>query len=92
MIISSEYTGKTYNTVKECLEDEEKFLKEKEQEELEKKKFKEEVEKAYQDAVDACERYFKLVGVNIDINDDTCIVTYNDLDDELFRKIYETMF
>lgn len=63
MIISSELTGKTYETVDECLAAE-ALHKEEEQKKKEAEKLrKEELDKAYEEAIAACDKYLKLVGV-----------------------------
>ena len=70
MIISSELTGKTYSTVDECLKAEEEFKKKKEEEAKAKKKYEEELDKAFDEAVAACNKYFKLAGEKGNINSD----------------------
>lgn len=63
MIISSELTGKTYKTVDECLAAEKEFVEKKEKEEKARAAHKEAVDKAYKEAIEACEKYMKLVGM-----------------------------
>lgn len=64
MIISSELTGKVYETVDECLAAEAKYKKKKEEEEKAKKAHDEAVNKAYEEAVAACERFFEISGIS----------------------------
>ena len=59
MIISSEITGKTYNTVEECLAAEKSFVEKKE--ELNTKK-----NEAYKKAIAACDEYLELCGMEIE--------------------------
>lgn len=68
MIISSEITGKTYKTVDDCLLDEKKFLKKKEEEEKAKKEKQEAIDKAFDEVVAACDKYFELIGLDIDFD------------------------
>lgn len=71
MIIYSEITGKEYDSVNECLDDELAYKKaEKERVELE--------EKAYNEAIEACDRYLKLMGVDINADE---LIDDNDEDD-----------
>ena len=66
MIISSEITGKTYDTVEDCIAAEREFkAKEREKKEAEKK-HKEELDKAYEEAIAACDKYLELAGVKIE--------------------------
>lgn len=69
MIISSELTGKTYKTVEECIAAEKEFFRKKEEEEKAKMAHQKELDEAYEEAISACERYFKLAGVNVDIDE-----------------------
>ena len=93
MIIISELTGKEYKTVDECIKAEKDFLKKKEEEEKAKKAHEEELDKAYHDAVAACDRYLKLRGIEIEEDEDSFIATFrNKESEELFGKIFELMF
>lgn len=93
MIISSELTGKTYKTVEECLQAEKDFKKKKAEEEAAKKAHKEELEKAYQEAVKACDKYLKLRGIEIEEDENSFIATFRGKEgDELFEKFFELMF
>lgn len=68
MIISSELTGKTYETVEDCLAAEKAFKEEeKRKAEAEAKKDKE-LEEALDEVITACERYLELVGANYKIS------------------------
>jgi len=92
MIISSELTGKQYNSVKECLEDEKNFLRKKEEEEKAKKEHEKALNKAYEEAVAACERYFELAGIKIDIDEDGYTITTKSDNNSVFDFIYDLMF
>ena len=93
MIIISELTGKEYKTVDECLKAEKDFLKKKEEEEKVKKAHEEELDKAYHDAIAACDRYLKLRGIEIEEDENSFIATFrNKESEELFEKIFELMF
>lgn len=67
MIISSELTGKKYKTVEECLEAEKEFLRRKEEEKKAKEAHQAAIDKAYDEAVAACDKYFELVGIDLDM-------------------------
>lgn len=94
MIIISELTGKEYKTVDECIKAEKEFLKKREEEEKAKKAHEEELDKAYHDAIAACDKYLKLRGIEIEEDENSFMITarggHNN--DELFEKIYELMF
>ena len=93
MIIISELTGKEYKTVDECIKAEKDFLKKKEEEEKAKKAYEEELDKAYHDAIAACDRYLKLRGIEIEEDEDSFIATFRSKEsEELFGKIFELMF
>lgn len=66
MIISSELTGKRYKTVEECLEAEKEFLRKKEEEKKAKEAQQAAIDKAYEEAVAACDKYFELVGIDLE--------------------------
>lgn len=93
MIIISEITGKEYNTVDECIAAEKEFLEKQEAAEKIKKAREEELSKAYDEAIAACDRYFELAGMDVEIDEDdnSCIVTLhrNGEDDEDFDKVFE---
>lgn len=88
MIISSEITGKTYNTVEECLAAEKSFVEKKEK--LEAKK-----NEAYKKAIAACDEYLDLCGVEIKSTPSGgYILKYhgdNSLADMIFEDILNTM-
>lgn len=93
MIIISELTGKEYKTVDECLQAEQDFLKKKEEEEKAKKAYEEELDKAYHDAIAACDKYLKLRGIEIEEDENSFIATFKGKEsDELFEKFFELMF
>ncbi len=93
MIIVSEITGKEYKTVDECLKAEKDFRKKKEEEERAKKAHEEELNKAYHDAIAACDKYLKLRGIEIEEDENSFIATFKGKEgDELFEKFFELMF
>lgn len=66
MIISSEITGKIYDTVEDCIAAEREFkAKEREKKEAEKK-HKEKLDKAYEEAIAACDKYLELAGIKVE--------------------------
>lgn len=70
MIIVSEITGKEYKTVNECLAAEAEYnraQKEKEKAEAERKA---KLEKAYDEAIAACEKYLDLAGIKVEFDED----------------------
>lgn len=68
MIISSELTGKTYKTVEECLKAEKEYKLQKEEEEKAKADLQKEKDEAYEEAINACNRFLKLCGIEVDFN------------------------
>lgn len=93
MIIISELTGKEYKTVDECIKAEKDFLKKREEEEKAKKAHEEELDKAYHDAIAACDKYLKLRGIEIEEDENSFIATFKGNDNnELFEKFFELMF
>lgn len=70
MIIASEITGKTYDTVDECLVAEKEFLKKKLAEEKAELERQEALEEAYEEAIEACGRYLELAGYCFEEEDD----------------------
>lgn len=95
MIIISELTGKEYKTVDECLEAEEIFLKEKEEKEKAEKERKAALDKAYKEAITACDKYLELAGIKIDEDEDGihCFkFTVDEDDEDFFKKLVETFF
>lgn len=63
MIISSELTGKTYETVEECLKEEKEYRKKEAEAEKAKKAKQKALDEAYKEAINACNKYLKLAGV-----------------------------
>lgn len=78
MIISSELTGKTYKTVEDCIAAEKEFFRKKEEEEKAKEAYLEELDKAYTEAIEACERYFEIANINVDIDKERNSVTISE--------------
>ena len=70
MVIYSELTGETYDTVDECLGAEHKYKKDKEEAEKAEKERQKLLDEAYTEAIKACERYLDLAGVSFEIDDD----------------------
>ena len=83
MIISSELTGKTYDTVEACLQAEKAYKVEQKA----KEEKKAELQKAYDEAIEACNKYLRLAGIEVkdiedieDVESDIKIEVY-DIDD-----------
>ena len=90
MIISSELTGKTYKTVEECLAAEKEFEEKRKADEERKRAHKEACDKAYDEAMAACNKYLELIGVDVEHLDNGYRVTYknkNSKADEIFEDI-----
>lgn len=66
MIISSEITGKTYESVEECLADEKDFKAKEEAKKQAEKEHQEALDKAYEEAIAACDRYLELAGIKVE--------------------------
>ena len=66
MIISSGITGKTYDTVEECLAAEKSFIEKKEAEEKAKKELEAQKNEAYKKAITACDEYLELCNMEIE--------------------------
>ena len=69
MIISSELTGKTYETVEDCLAAEKAFKEEEKRKAEAEAKKNEELDKALDEVIAACEKYLELAGINYKISD-----------------------
>ena len=94
MRIVSDITGKEYKTVEACLEAEKKFLKEKEEAEKAAKELEQKKDEAYKKAIDACDEYLKLCGVEVDFDDHGYVMRYHNdgsLADAIFEDILNTM-
>lgn len=94
MIISSEITGKTYNTVDECLAAEKSFIEKKEAEEKAKKELEAQKNEAYKKAMAACDEYLKLCGIEVEFNDNGYTMEYHgdgSIADMIFEDILNTM-
>lgn len=94
MIISSEITGKNYKTVDECLAAEKKFLEEKARKEEAAKELEAKKDEAYKKAVEACDEYLKLCGVELEFNDHGYKLHYygDGKSDEIWEDILNMMF
>ena len=68
MRIISDITGKEYKTVDECLKAEEQYMFEKKAEEKAKKEHEKALDEAYHKAIDACDEYLKLAGIDMETN------------------------
>lgn len=75
MIISSELTGKTYETVEDCLAAEKAFKEEEKRKAKAEAKKNEELDKALDEVIAACEKYLELAGINYKISDGESEVT-----------------
>ena len=94
MIISSEITGQTYKTVDACLAAEKLFKEEQERKEQEKKALAKKKDEAYKKAMDACDEYLRLCGIELDYdNNGYTMKYYNDGSeaDSIFEDILRTM-
>ena len=94
MIIVSEITGKEYKTVDECLKAEKEFLRKKEEEKKAKEEYEAELDKAYNEAMAAFDKYLKLRGIEIEEDENSFMITARGGhdNDELFEKVFELMF
>lgn len=93
MIIYSEILDKTFDSVNECLDAEIAHQKA----EAEKKEAEEalqaEIDKAYEEAITACDKYLELVGLKEKDGDDISFRIYSDdADDKLFETILNVLF
>lgn len=68
MRIISDITGKEYKTVDECLKAEEQYRLQKEEEEKARVEHKKALDEAYKKAIDACDEYLKLAGIDVETN------------------------
>ena len=87
MIISSELTGKTYETVDECLKAEEQYRLQKEAEAKAKADHEKAMDEAYKKAIEACDAYLKLAGIEYEGTDHGYRVKIhsNDKADQIFE-------
>lgn len=70
MIIVSEITGKEYKTVNECLAAEAEYNRAQKEREKAEAERKAKLEKAYDEAIAACERYLDLAGIKVEFDED----------------------
>lgn len=93
MIISSELTGKTYETVEDCLKAEEEFHRQKAEEQKAKEEHDKMLDEAYEEAMAACDKYLKLAGVRISGSSGTpqVINSVDDLLEELFGSFCKAL-
>ena len=94
MKIISEITGKEYKTVDECLAAEKIFAEKKIKEEARKKALEEKKEAAYQKAIEACDEYLRLCGVELEFDNNGYKMSYHgdgSLADAIFEDILNTM-
>ena len=94
MRIISDITGKEYKTVDECLAAEEEFLEKKAKEEADKKALQEKKDAAYKKAIDACDEYLKLCGIEAEFGKNGYRVKINsdNTADKIFEDILNMMF
>ena len=85
MRIISDITGKEYKTVDECLAAEE---------EADKKALQEKKDAAYKKAIDACDEYLKLCGIEAEFGKNGYRVKINsdNTADKIFEDILNMMF
>ena len=87
MRIISDITGKEYKTVDECLKAEEQYKLQKKAEEKARADHKKALDEAYQKAIDACDEYLKLAGIDMETNGNGYKIHYH-ADNET-DKIFE---
>ena len=94
MRIISDITGKEYKTVDECLKAEKAFEEKKAKEEAEKKELAAKKDAAYKKAMEACDEYLKLCGIEVEFNDHGYKATIhsNDKADKIFEDILNMMW
>lgn len=94
MRIISEITGKEYKSVDECLAAEKKFLDDKVAKEKAAKDLEAKKEAAYKKAIDACDEYLKLCGIEAEFDDNGCRIHYysDDKADDIWEDILSVMF
>jgi len=94
MRIISDITGKEYKTVDECLKAEEQYKLQKEAEEKARVDHKKALDEAYQKAIDACDEYLKLAGIDMETNGNGYKVRIHSDDkaDKIFEDILNAWF
>lgn len=93
MVIYSEILEKTFGSVDDCLAAEAEYEKEQKKIEEEEKVRQEELNKAYEEAIAACDKYLELAGVKE--KEGYRVKLYNDEDDsadEVFEAILNILF
>ena len=83
MIITSELTGKRYETVDDCIEDEKRFKEAQAAKELAEKARQAKIDAAYKKAIDAFREYQKALGVS---DDDAQVFGLDFITDLIFGK------
>ena len=89
MVIYSEITGETYETVDECLGAEHKYKKELEEAEKAKKEHEKALDEAYQRAINACNEYLELAGVKFEEKEVEKEEESTDFDEWLIQKMID---
>ena len=94
MRIISDITGKEYKTVDECLKAEKEYKLLKEEEEKAKKELEKAKDEAYKKAIDACDEYLKLCGIetHFDGNGYRVKIHSDDKADKIFEDILNAWF
>lgn len=87
MRIISDITGKEYKTVDECLKAEKEYKEAKAKAEKEKAELQAKKDAAYQKAIDACDEYLKLCGIETHFDDNGYRVKIHS--DDKADKIFE---
>lgn len=94
MRIISDITGKEYKSVDECLAAEKAFEEKRAKEEAEKKALQEKKDAAYKKAIEACDEYLKLCGIEVEFNDHGYRATIHSDNkaDKIFEDLLNMMF
>ena len=83
MIITSELTGKRYETVDDCIKDERAFKEQQAAKELAEKARQAKIDAAYKKAIDAFKEYQEALGVS---DDDAQVFGLDFITDLIFGK------
>ena len=94
MRIISDITGKEYKTVDECLKAEKEYKEAKAKAEKEKAELQAKKDAAYQKAMDACDEYLRLCGIEVEFTDNgyKAKIHSNDKADKIFEDILNLMW
>lgn len=94
MRIISDITEKEYKTVEECLKAEKEYKEAKAKAEKDKAELQAKKDAAYQKAIDACDEYLKLCGIEAEFTNHGYKIHYNGdgKSDEIWEDILNMMF